>query len=322
MLLYSIKKIDFKNSDKYKLIYINGRFFSNMDSSKHLTFLNILKWKIKSFDLFDFSSQKSCLEIDKNLKSLNDEKDKIVWLTHSTIYIKVNKKDILIDPVFEDFIGYKRYVKSPYRYDDFKNIDIVLVSHSHYDHCDKRSLKNLFIKFNPLFVLPKFLNILPDKVKKVDLLWFESVNFENFKIVFLPSYHWRRRGLFDKNRSLWGSFLIDTGKITIYFAGDSGYNTHFKDIGENFNIDIAILPIGAYKPSFIMRPSHLNPKEALLAFKDLNAKLFIPVHYGTFKLSDEPLCEPIEVLKKIAKDEKIKVLNPGEIFYLEEIWKK
>ena len=316
MYLYNIKKLHFLNKKYYILKYKKGRFYSNFDSSKHLTIFNILKWKLSKIKEISFKKEISPLSLKYDIKSLNNKKDKIVWLTHASFFIKISEFNILIDPVFYDIVGYKRYIKTPYKIDDFEKIDLVLVSHSHYDHADIKTLNEIYEKFNPLFIFPKFLNILPKKAKIVDLLWFESVDFQKLKIDFLPSKHWSRRGLFDKNRSLWGSFLIKNSKHSIYFAGDSGYDRHFYDIGLNYKIDFAILPIGAYKPQFIMKPSHLDPNEGVAAYKDLNAKFMIPMHYGTFKLSDEPLDEPLEMIKK-HNDKNIKILKPGEIFLME-----
>lgn len=316
MKLYKIKEIDFKNKQNYKLFYKNGRFYSNLDSSKHLNFINLFKWQILKIKNINFKREKTCLKNVNEKEKLKDSFNKIVWLSHASFYIKLNDFDILIDPVFFDIPGFKRYIDPPYKIEEFEKIDLVLISHSHYDHCDKRSLFKIYEKFNPLFITPKFLNLLPKNAKTADMLWFEVLELNGIKIYFLPAKHWSRRGLFDKNRSLWGSFLIKSEKISIYFAGDSGYDRHFKDIGENFDINIALLPIGAYSPSFIMKPSHLNPKEALKAFEDLNAKIMIPMHYGVYKLSDEPLCEPAEILKKYRKST-IEILNPGEIFVLE-----
>ncbi|WP_201328553.1 MBL fold metallo-hydrolase [Thermotomaculum hydrothermale] len=143
------------------------------------------------------------------------------------------------------------------------------------------------------------------KEKIKELSWFESWEFKGIKIVLLPAKHWSKRRLFDRNTSLWGSFLIQTDKTTIYYAGDTAYSYHFKDIGEIFEIDYAFLPIGAYKPDYIMKHNHMNPEEAYKAFKDLNAKHFIPIHYGVFKLSDESVSEPYEKIVKIIPENKI-----------------
>ncbi len=152
------------------------------------------------------------------------------------------------------------------------------------------------------------------EVKELD--WFESYKKDGIEIFLTPAKHWGARTPFDKNRALWGGFIIKSKNFTIFFAGDSGYDKHFKEIGDKFQIEIALLPIGAYKPRYVMKNHHLNPLEAYQAFLDLKAKLFIPIHYGTFILSDEKPNEPIKELKKIS-DRNIFFLKHGEIFFIE-----
>ena len=125
---------------------------------------------------------------------------------------------------------------------------------------------------------------------------------KEFEIVFLPAHHWNRRWMNDTNRELWGSFLIRTGDKTIYFAGDTAYANHFKEIRKLAGtIDYVFMPIAAYRPDWMMRRAHVSPQEAVNAFNDLGAKYFVPMHYGTFDLSDEPIGEPIRLLKQMAE---------------------
>lgn len=117
----------------------------------------------------------------------------------------------------------------------------------------------------------------------------------------MPASHWHRRGLLDMNKVLWGSFVIKTSTQTIYFAGDTGFAPHFEKIEELLGpMDVCIMPIGAYKPSFLMQKSHMNPHEAVKAYNQLRGGLFVPMHYGTFDLSDEPPSEPVRLLEQIA----------------------
>ena len=140
----------------------------------------------------------------------------------------------------------------------------------------------------------------------------------DIEIVFLPAYHWHSRYGFDKNRALWGSFLIRYRGKQIYFCGDSGYNTHFAKIREEYgDMDICIMPVGAYKPDFIMKHSHMNPYESMQAFRDLGGKVFVPMHYGTFILSYEPPGEGIRIARAAAAEHtlggELRELDIGEI---------
>jgi L-ascorbate metabolism protein UlaG (beta-lactamase superfamily) len=131
--------------------------------------------------------------------------------------------------------------------------------------------------------------------------WYQQFNTDSqmVKISFLPARHWSRRGLSDTNRHLWGSFVVEAGGKKIFFSGDTGYGNHFKQVGSLFNgIDICIIGVGAYKPEWFMSPNHISPSDAVKAANEMNAKICIPMHYGTFDLSDEPMGEPEKILLK------------------------
>jgi len=159
------------------------------------------------------------------------------------------------------------------------------------------------------------------KINRQEASWYQEYNIsEDIRIIFLPAKHWGRRGLNDFNKTLWGSFLIIANGMKIFFAGDTAYcEDLFKEIRQLFgDIDICLLPIGAYSPAFLMQREHTNPEEAVQAFSDLGGKLFIPMHYGTYDLSNEPLGEPIVRLRQRAIEKgvenQIKELSVGEKF--------
>jgi L-ascorbate metabolism protein UlaG (beta-lactamase superfamily) len=146
--------------------------------------------------------------------------------------------------------------------------------------------------------------------------WYQQYITEGFELYFLPARHWAKRGLNDTNRRLWGSFLLKINGKTIYFGGDSGYGSHYKDIAKLFpEIDYAILGIGAYEPEWFMQDNHSSPEKAYQAFKDLKARYFIPMHYGTFDLSDEPIGKPqreLEKIKELQQDNSVIIPILGE----------
>ncbi|MDP3465839.1 MAG: MBL fold metallo-hydrolase, partial [Sulfuricurvum sp.] len=159
--------------------------------------------------------------------------------------------------------------------------------------------------------------------KCFELEWWESVTIGELLITFTPSKHWSKRTPFDTNKALWGGYVIQKEEQTLYHSGDSAMGEHFKEIGEKFEIDEAFLPIGAYRPEAIMKHNHTNPPEAIQACTDLGAKVLIPIHYGTFKLSDEPMNEPLEWFEKLISQKETvfsaKVLRIGEIYRFNEI---
>jgi L-ascorbate metabolism protein UlaG (beta-lactamase superfamily) len=280
--------------------YINGRFHNDSVEVRPPVW-DVVKWKLSSNPqkhekLTDTFSLKQEDTID-----LNIDNDGIVWLGHSTFYIRINGVSLITDPVFYNLPSNKRRVDQILPDSSFYPIDYILCSHDHRDHFDLKSIQNI-AALNPHteVLLPLgaerfFTNKKMRKINRQEAGWYQeyAVN-EKLQIVFLPSKHWGRRGVFDFNRTLWGSFIIISDSFKIYFCGDSGYGNHFKEIHSLFgNIDICILPIGAYAPEWLMSQSHMNPEEAVQAFIDLGGTHLIPSHYGTYDLSDEPLGEPL-----------------------------
>jgi L-ascorbate metabolism protein UlaG (beta-lactamase superfamily) len=306
-------------------ISIDGKFYNTREIEK-APVLDVLKWKLsknpqqkeKKQDDFQVSMSKKL-----NKKALHD--DCIIWLGHASFYIRLNGISFVTDPCFYNIGHIKRKFEIPYQIKELPAIDYILVSHAHRDHFDKKSVEEI-IKYNPsvIMLLPLGTSgILKNslevsKTKTQEAAWFQQFNInQNIKITFLPSKHWNRRGLFDYNKSLWGSFMLEASNKSIYFAGDTGFSKHFSEIAKLFSqTDICILPVGAYKPAFLMQREHLSPKEAMKAFNILNGKLFIPMHYGTYDLSNEPMGEPYNLLKAM-KDKDlapIHLLQAGEKF--------
>lgn len=265
-----------------------------------------------------------CISVSKNDAWISDTSDKIVWLGHASFFIQLSGIRILIDPVFGKLPVGKRYSELPVEPNKLQNIDYILISHAHYDHCDKKSLKILTAN-NPQVEILCGLK-LEDLITKWTANtiqtagWYQQYQLNSqLKVSFLPSRHWSNRSPFDINKSLWGGFMIQSKNKTIYYSGDSGHGSHFKTIGELFpNIDVALIGAGAYSPTWFMSPHHQDPYQALDAFHATGAKTFIPFHYGTFDSADEPLSEPEKILTTLNEEKKIKnslkLLEIGESF--------
>lgn len=235
----------------------------------------------------------------------------IIPVGHTCFIIDINNIRLLIDPVIAPNRFLKRYTKVPFNIPDLNNIDYLLLSHNHRDHIDKKSIIQLCLS-NPSAIILTGLEIekqlrkwgVKNEIQEAG--WYQQYETnKSLSIEYLPSHHWSKRWLNDTNINLWGSFMIknNTNEKTIYFAGDSGYAPHFNSIGNDYTIDIALIGVGAYEPQWFMKASHTNPKEAIMAFKDLKAKQWIPMHYGTFDLGDEPIYYPDKVLKENHKSE-------------------
>jgi len=319
-LLKGMKKVYLRN-DKLKTIkhnfkgnIINNGAFENLyNRSKHGAFFDVLKWKFSKNPQKDIKKNENYkLNVVKNEDISNITDDFIYWLGHASFLIQIDGKRILTDPCLTAPPFIKRLTELPTEIEKLKP-DYLLISHAHYDHLDLKTIEK-FDKCTALVPL-KMAHIIKNRnITIQEAGWYQQYNInESFEITFLPAHHWHKRSINDYNEVLWGSFIIKTKNKTIYFAGDTGYSNHFKDIQLIFNkIDIALMPIGAYSPRWFMKSSHIDPHEALKASKDLNANKIIPMHFGTFDLSDEPLGEPEKIFKEIGKNDNVHFLDIGE----------
>lgn len=252
----------------------------------------------------------------------------LTFVNHATFLIQLPGLTILTDPVWSDraspfrWLGPKRVRQPGIRLEDLPPIDLILLSHNHYDHLDVRTLKTLNRRFSP-----KVLTALGDKalVKSLgfsdvqEMDWWGKVDIDPAtRIIFTPAQHFSGRGLWDRYRSLWGSYFIQQGDRSVYYGADSGYATHFTDIKSRLGSpEIALLGIGAYSPNWFMKPIHMNPAEAVQAHLDLGAHKSVGMHFGTFRLSSEGIDHPIRDLKEALRQEDIPsdrfiVLEEGE----------
>jgi L-ascorbate metabolism protein UlaG (beta-lactamase superfamily) len=243
--------------------------------------------------------------------------DGFVWLGHATFLFRLAGKLILTDPVLGNCGPIKRLSALPIAPEKLRGLDYVLLSHNHRDHADKSSFQAA-LRQNPqakvltgLKTGRRLLQPWSPQAQIEEAGWWQQFDTcPELDILYLPAMHWARRGPFDLNDMLWGSYLLrrkSDGK-TLFFGADSGYDTHFSELGAVFpGIDLALLGIGAYAPRWFMRTSHTDPDEAVQAMLDLGAKAMMPMHYGTFDLSDEPFGEPFSRISALAEQ------HPGRV---------
>ena len=235
----------------------------------------------------------------------------ITWLGHATFLIHLNGKTILTDPFLTDVagvwkIGPKRYVAPAISIKNLPPINIITVSHNHYDSLDLKTLKQLQDKSQVQVVVPLGIGAYFKRYdyKNIhELDWHQSVTVDGIKIIEVPAIHFSSRTLWDRNKDLWAGFIIKSKSTTIFFSGDTRYgNKLFKAIGKRYGpIDYAIIGIGAYLPQNVMKYSHTTPEQALQIAKDLKANTLIAMHWGTIVLSNEPQFEPPKKLRAAAK---------------------
>jgi L-ascorbate metabolism protein UlaG (beta-lactamase superfamily) len=237
----------------------------------------------------------------------------ITWLGHATFLIQIDGFNILTDPVFYDISVFaQRLMPTPLQPSQLAPIDAILISHNHKDHVDEKSLKDLK-HHQPLMAVPmgteawfraRGFNNVEEK------MWHENLslqkNGKTLTLTFLPSSHWTGRSLLDINKSLWGSWMIESQNFKIYFAGDTAYSDHFAQIGKTFGpIDVALMPIGPNEPRDLMYDAHVSAQEALQGFIELNARHFIPMHWGTFVFGLDSFILPIERITKAWAQQKM-----------------
>lgn len=282
--------------------HFNGKIFFDPQGFQLKTFGQFLKWQLgeSKTPWPVWVENKTRPEI---LKDIDRGRANVVFVNHATVLIQLPGINILTDPVWSDRVspvswaGPKR-VRSPgLLFENLPKIDIVMISHNHYDHLDLPTLVRLKESHDPRFFVPlgddailKSVGI--SKVTSMD--WWQEVDLgPSLKLNFTPAKHWSGRGFYDRNASLWGAYLIRNSGHNIYFAGDTGMGSHFAAVQKQFgDIDVAFLPIGAYEPRWFMRDSHMNPEDAVLAHQALKAKLSVAIHFGTWQLTNEGMDAP------------------------------
>ncbi len=237
----------------------------------------------------------------------------ITFVNHATFLIQLAGLNILTDPVWSRrvspfrWLGPARVRKPGIAFDDLPNIDLILLTHNHYDHMDLDTLTRLSPRFAPTVLVSRgnkklLLSVGFEDLHELD--WWDDIQINpTLKITFAPTQHFSGRSLWDRQKSLWGSYMIHYRDRLIYFGADSGYSTHFSEIRTRLGSpELALLGIGAYAPRWFMKPMHMNPEEAVQAHRDLESRQSIGMHFGTFQLSSEAISQPQIDLKAALAD--------------------
>lgn len=279
--------------------------FQNLHQPFEASLTSVLKWKLsKNPQEEEKKNDTRRLEVNSIGTFKPNGKDELIWLGHASYIIHIAGVTILTDPVWLDNWVLKRNSPLPIIPEQIRDVNYILLSHDHRDHCDEGTLKLLGTLLPQAKILTglnmaELMQPWMPKNSFQEAGWFQSFELkESLRITFVPSRHWSRRGLTDTNQRLWGGFYIESGDKSIYFMGDSGYDPHFRLIAETMGApDYAIMGVGAFKPEWFMHPAHTSPMDAARAFQEMGGKHFIPMHFGTFDLSNEPLLEPLDWLK-------------------------
>ncbi len=297
------------------------RFFSpvnNVDKG----FLDFLKWKWGSDDKAAWPDWRD-LEKQEPAKIPGPNQISTTYINHATHLIQMGGVNVLTDPIFSkraspvSWAGPKRVHDPAIEINQLPKIHLVLISHNHYDHMDVDSIRKISEVHQPLFLVPLGNKALIEEMGAkniVEIDWWEELPsvpefptvFASVRVTLVPVQHWSSRGFFDRNRALWGGFVLQHAGLKIFFAGDTGYGAVFSEIRKRMGImDLSLLPIGAYEPRWFMKEQHMNPEDAVQAHIDLESKFTLGTHFGTFQLTDEGIDDPVNGLREALKEKSI-----------------
>lgn len=303
---------DFKKYSRRSSIIKNKRFINTSKNEKYIDIYGTrtagkgVKPKDK-LPVLDFSY----------VSDYKDDDVLITWFGHSTVLIQMHGLNILVDPMFSNTaspfnLGPKRFSDLPCSIDELPSIDVVVITHDHYDHLDYKSIKELNKKAS-IFVVPlgiekdlERFGVSSDNI--INMSWWEEIDVHGLTIACTPAKHYSMRYIFDYGKALYSSFVFKDFYNTVFVSGDTGYGDHFKEIGEKYDIDFSLLDSGQYNVKW--HGSHMFPEEAVKASIDLNSKLSMPVHWGAFALSNHSFDDPVNRFFMKAKEDEINYMMP------------
>ena len=316
-----------------------NRFINPHIACEKRSFFDIILWQLGFYnDIHPLDALPRDFQYPNVEKPLNLDAPQVTWMNHSTFLVKVGTLHLLTDPIWSErcspfsFLGPRRLHPVPLDLKELPPIDLVLLSHDHYDHFDKQTLLKLLAAHpGATWVVPLGLRSRLRKLgmrQIIEMEWWEDVSIglqsQEIVITAVPAQHFSGRGLFDKNRTLWSGFVLDflkkdESRKRLYFVGDTGYNAKdFKAIGEQFKgMDLSLIPIGTYIPRAFMSPVHISPEQAIVIHQEVASGLSIGMHWQTFRLSGEPLERPPYDLYCALKRKNIdpsvfRILRPGQ----------
>jgi L-ascorbate metabolism protein UlaG (beta-lactamase superfamily) len=306
----------------------DGRRFSHPQGPGDKSLWEVARWRMTSRP----EKWPDWVDVTPSVPDRRVDDMTLTFINQASFLIQANKVNIITDPIFSmrcspvTWAGPKRVHAPGVAFDDLPPIDVILISHTHYDHLDIESLRKLVSRDDPIILAGLGTNhiihrhVPAARVKTIN--WGDDESVMGLTFSYRPMIHWGQRTWFDRNYALWGAFVMTDEKgQSVYFAGDTGYGdgSVFRDIYREFGaMDLALLPIGAYAPRWFMAPAHINPAEAVQIKDDLAAKTTIAHHWGAFQLTDEARLDPIKALRKVRGDRDFRILNPGEKFIITE----
>jgi L-ascorbate metabolism protein UlaG (beta-lactamase superfamily) len=295
--------------------HFDGKKFFNLGGVEAKSFKDLFKW-MRTREKGEWKKQMDLPYGPPPERIVEGDSIVVTFVNHSTFLLRTQGLNFLTDPIWSqyaspvDFGGPERMRPPGIRFEDLPHIDIILLTHNHYDHLDIQTIKKLSAEFNTKIFCPLGVGKYLEKkgignVTEMD--WWDEVEIEpGLSVLCTPAQHFSGRGMFDRDRTLWAGFALKTAKGSIYYSGDTGYDEFFNEIAKRISpVRLAFLPIGAFKPAWFMSPIHTSPQDAVRIHKILGSPKSIGMHFGTFPLADDGMDEPEEILKDVLKKEGI-----------------
>jgi L-ascorbate metabolism protein UlaG (beta-lactamase superfamily) len=301
--------------------HFDGKRFYNPDAPQAAGFWDVLRWKLSSRPE---KSPRFIADVEQSIppQRVEGSELRVTLVNHSTVLLQQLGMNILTDPIWSErtspvaWAGPKRRRQPGVVWENLPPIDIVLLSHNHYDHMDLPTLRRLASRGDSTFVVPVGCAALlrSEKIGPVNELdWGERLGLKGCTIHSVPAFHFSNRWLHDRNKTLWCGYVTECQERVVYFAGDTAFGPHFEQIREKFGRPrLALLPIGAYLPRWFMSPVHMGPDDAVRVHQILGAETSIAIHHGTFQLADDGVDTPRRELIAVARDNRFLALNNGQ----------
>ncbi len=295
--------------------HFNGKKFINPGGARPMGFKDLFKW-MRTRQRGEWKEKMEIPYGPPPDSKVEGDSIVVTFVNHSTFLIQTRGLNILTDPIWSkraspvSFIGPKRMRPPGIRFEDLPTVDIILLTHNHYDHLDIETLKKLSAEYNPKIFCPLGVGKYLEKkgignISEMD--WWDEIGIDQgVSLLCTPAQHFSGRGMFDRDRTLWSGFALRTEKGSIYYSGDTGYGDFFKEIAQRISpVRLSFLPIGAFKPEWFMSSIHTSPEDAVRIHQILNSPQSIGMHFGTFPLADDGMDEPEMTLKDVLKKEGI-----------------